>query len=68
MYNIRYLSPDGFCTYCVCDMPTKAEALKVLEQFKARYLNPDGTGKVYPNGRGTYPFSNPTVVKVPIQR
>jgi hypothetical protein len=39
-------------------------AEKMLAMFKSRYLNEDGTGKPYPNGKGIYPFARPQIVRV----
>lgn len=62
-YNVVYDSPKGQHTYCMSNMDKKT-ALLVLEDFKKKYFNPDGTGKAYPNGKGFYPFTNPRIEKV----
>ena len=60
-YNVQYYAPDGVRTYCLAwaDLATME---RVLKNFKASYLNKDGTGKAYPNGKGFYPFRNPRIV------
>lgn len=64
MFNVMYENTDTgrVHTYCGDWMHTKDQAEIMLDSFKSRYLNKDGTGKVYPNGKGTYPFRNPRVV------
>lgn len=63
MYHVTYDAPDGLRLYCVQPM-SLAVATEHLAKFKARYLNPDGTGRAYPNGEGFYPFRNPVIVRV----
>lgn len=60
-FNVMYDAPDGARIYCKqwCDRVT---ADRMLALFVSKYLNPDGTGKTYPNGKGVYPFSNPRIV------
>lgn len=61
LYHVVYDTPcKKGVTYCVCPMPREV-AEKYLENFKRLYLNPDGTGKPYPNGRGAYQFTNPRI-------
>ncbi len=48
-------------TCCMADMCYE-EAEEMLERFKEQYLNADGTGKAYPNGKGYYPFFNPRII------
>lgn len=64
LYNVFYLSEDGEVRqYCGLNMSI-GEARRQLKNFCALYLNPDGSGKPYPNGKGFYKFSNPTILRV----
>jgi hypothetical protein len=63
MFNVFFDTPTGSKKYCLCDMPLSV-AKQYLEKFKARYLNADGSGRAYPNGKGYYPFSNPRIERV----
>jgi hypothetical protein len=63
MYNIAYHAPDGWRLYCKCAMSLD-EAKRQLANFKRLYLNEDGTGRAYPNGKGFYPFTRPAIVRV----
>ena len=62
LYNIEYTYDGETRLYCAesCDL---VMAQHTLENFKRRYLNADGTGKAYPNGKGFYPISNPRIVR-----
>lgn len=63
MFNIAYVYAGVVKHYCAkpCDHQT---AERTLRDFKRRYLNADGTGRAYPNGKGVYPISNPRIVAV----
>jgi hypothetical protein len=63
VYNVAYDAPDGWRIYCMCWMDY-ASAERQLDNFKGLYLNEDGTGKAYPNGKGFYPFSNPRIIQM----
>ena len=63
MFNIAY--EKGGRTFHYLDQNVGiALAFKYLEAFKERYLNEDGTGKQFPNGKGFYDFANPRIVSV----
>jgi len=62
-FNVFYDTPKGLKKYCLCNMDIQ-EATKQLVNFKRRYLNSDGTGKTYPNGKGVYDVSNPRILPV----
>lgn len=61
LFLLKYDAPDGEREYTVFPM-TISVAMKQLDNFKKKYLNEDGTGKPYPNGKGFYPFTNPRLV------
>lgn len=60
LYQVLYNDGKMVKSYCLNKM-TLEEATKQLNAFKSRYLNEDGTGKCYPNGKGYYPFTNPRI-------
>jgi hypothetical protein len=60
-YNVGYDAPDGFRTY-LQQWVDHDTAKMYLAKWCALYLNDDGTGKPYPNGKGFYPFRNPRIV------
>jgi hypothetical protein len=62
-FNVAYEGADGKTRHYNTFDTSKDRAELSLLQFKARYLNEDGTGKPYPNGLGFYPFTNPRVVE-----
>lgn len=63
MFKVLYDSPQGVRSYCIC--PLTAEGAKEQAQkFRERYLNEDGTGKAFPNGRGHYPFKNVRIAPI----
>jgi len=63
MFKVVYDDDGQTHVYCVysMDLP-KAE--EMLKKFKARYLNPDGTGQRFPNGKGYFTVTNPRIVPV----
>lgn len=63
LYNIRYEYAGQTRTYCMANMDL-ATAKVQLEEFKARYIGPDGKGRPDPNGKGVYPISSPRIVQV----
>lgn len=62
-WNVMYDAPDGQRLYCK-ENCSELKARVMLDLFRARYLNKDGTPKPYPNGRGMYAFTNPRLVTV----
>lgn len=62
-FNVFYQFEGEVRTYCAMNMDL-AEAKRQLKDFCDLYLNPDGSGKPYPNGRGFYKFKNPKIVRV----
>lgn len=61
-YEVIYDRGNGtVSSYCLMPMDYDL-AEQMLVKFKQLYLNDDGTGKAYPNGKGFYPFSNPRIV------
>lgn len=61
MYQVIYFKDGCLHTYCGCNMPLDI-AKVYLAKFKDNYLNQDGSGKPYPNGKGFYAFTNPQIV------
>jgi len=61
MYHVIYDAPDGLRQYCLQGM-TLETAREMLALFKDEYLDENGNGKPYPNGKGFYPFNNPRIV------
>ena len=57
LWNVFYDTPQGTKAYCASPM-SQIEAIRMLAEFSARYLGPDGKGKAYPNGKGRYAISN----------
>jgi hypothetical protein len=62
IYNVAYDTSEGIKFYCVCWM-NRQQASSILQDFKRRYVNPDGTPKRYPNKKGYYDISNPRLVR-----
>jgi hypothetical protein len=63
MYNVKYDAPSGSRHYLVEDVPTLELAKIHLRKFRTRYMDEQGNGKAYPNGKGFYPFTNVRIVK-----
>ena len=60
MFNVEYDRGDGTVSrYCMVPLTTREQAEEVRKNFEDRYV-----GKLYPNGKGFYPFTNPRVVRV----
>ena len=49
--------------YCAHNMDL-ATAKDQLSKFMARYIGPDGRGKAYPNGKGSFPITDYRIVRV----
>lgn len=64
MYNIEYWNSAGERFTYLSHNVTYGEALVLLVKFQQRYLNRDGSPKVYPNGEGSYDIINPRIVRV----
>jgi hypothetical protein len=63
LYAVIYDRPEELGhEYCLEAMDY-ATAERMLALFKARYLDADGRGKAYPNGKGFYEVSNPRIVE-----
>lgn len=63
MFNVDY-EKNGETFYYLDRNVGIDLAFESLDAFQRRYLNEDGTGKKYPNGKGFYNFTNPRVIKV----
>lgn len=64
MYQVVYKDGGKLKTYCKCNMDFLT-AKRMLESWLSRYW--DGvtnSGKIYPNGKGFYPFERAYIVKV----
>lgn len=61
MYNVEYYDPRSNVKrkYLIMDVATPEEAEEHRKKFENKYV-----GKPYPNGKGWYPFIQPSVVKV----
>lgn len=62
-YRVWYDNPHrgDVVSYTIYGM-TRETAEWHAEEFRCRYLNEDGTGQTYPNGKGVYPFTNVRVL------
>ena len=64
LYNV-WLEDDSEyfreITLCHADIVTMSN---ILARYANNYLNPDGSPKPYPNGKGFYPISVPKLVHV----
>jgi hypothetical protein len=50
-------------TYCLQSMNIN-EAKEMLDKFRSLYLDDDGNGKAFPNGKGFYNYRNPHIRRV----
>jgi hypothetical protein len=63
-FNVFYEVYGGILrTYCVQSMDIN-EAEEMLAKFRSRYLDSDGNGKAFPNGKGFYNYRNPHIRRV----
>jgi hypothetical protein len=62
-FNVFYEADDGVRTYCIQSM-TMDKAKEVLAKFCSLYLDEDGNGKAFPNGKGFYNYRNPHIRRV----
>jgi len=63
MYNIAYEDNGKVRLYCEENMEMET-AHVYLKKFADKYLDANGKGRAYPNGKGYYPISNPRIVRV----
>jgi hypothetical protein len=63
MYNIQYKYDGKTRIYCAANMDLNT-AKDQFSKFMARYIGPDGKGRPYPNGKGSFPITDPRIVRV----
>jgi hypothetical protein len=62
-FNVFYEANDGVHTYCIYNM-SMDKAKEMLDKFRSLYLDGDGNGKPFPNGKGFYNYRNPHIRRV----